>query len=251
MEKISIKDALYEFLQEPTREKFTSLILEGTGEQDNIDFKETWIKEEKLAEIILAIANSGGGAIVIGVKENENGTTDAVGISKMEDKANISNKISKFLPETISYNVCDFDYTSEDYSKLKDKKFQVIFINSEEKKLPYVWNKDSGENTIGVVYIRRGTKTCKANNIELQELIDKRIRASYTEGSTLSLEEHLKQLKILYDSIVKNQTYFTFGEAFSKTLSNLMGTKIASEKNPLYPKESYDEFVSKMIQQKK
>lgn len=251
MKKSVIKDVLYDFLQEPTRENFTALVLNGTGEQDNIDFKEIWIKEDKLAEIILGIANSGGGAIVIGIKENVDGTTDAVGISKIEDKANISSKISKFLPDTISFEVCDFDYSGEEYSKLKDKKFQVIFINSEEEKLPYVWSRDSGENTIGVVYIRRGTKTCKANNRELQELIDKRIRASYVEGSSLGLEEHLKQLKILYNNIDKNKTYFTFGSNFSKTLGNLIGGNVSLKENLNYPKEEYDEFIGRMIHQKK
>ncbi len=69
-----VKEAVYNVLQEPTRENFMDILDNGFGEQDNLDFKEQWIDFQKLSEIILGIANSGGGVIILGVKENENGT---------------------------------------------------------------------------------------------------------------------------------------------------------------------------------
>ena len=56
--------------------------------------------------------------------------------------------------------------------------------------------------------IIEGTKTVKANSFELSELIDKKIRFMYTEGSKLALEEHLEQLKILYEYVgTKNKIH--------------------------------------------
>lgn len=247
-DKRALKDVLYEFLQNPTRENFVELVLKGTGEQNNIDFKGEWIKEEKIAEIMLGIANSGGGVIIIGVKENkEDKTIKAAGIEKIVDKAVICRKIDNFLPDTISYSIHDFDYSGEEYSKMKNKKFQVIFIESEDEKLPYVWNKGSGENAIGVVFIRKGTNTDRANNAQLQRLIDKRILASYHKGSSLELEEHLKQLKVLYENIRRNKVSFNvlnnhnvFGNVFARI-----------EANENYPNESYEQFINRMIQEKK
>ena len=63
------KELVYNILQEPTREKFIDILYNGFGEQDNLDFKEQWIDRQKIAEIILGIANSGGGALIFGVKK--------------------------------------------------------------------------------------------------------------------------------------------------------------------------------------
>lgn len=247
----SIKDIFYEFFQEPSRENFTKLLNHNTGEQNNIDFKKVWIRDEKLAEIILGMANCGGGAILFGIEEKEDGTVEVIGLEKVEDKANITNKIKKFLPENLTYTVLDFDYSGEEYSKLKDKKFQVLMVESKDEELPYIWNKDSNGTEVGCVFVRRGTTTCKANSYELKNLIEKRIRASYTEGSSLELDEHLKQLKILYNYIPRNRTYFSLGENWSKLLVGLTSSTMTSEKNENYPDEEYEEFVKRMIEQKK
>lgn len=81
-----IKEMVYDVLQNPTRENFIDILDNGLGEQDNLDFKVQWIEAQKLAEILLGIANSGGGAIILGVKENEDGTLESIGLSKIEDK---------------------------------------------------------------------------------------------------------------------------------------------------------------------
>lgn len=246
----SNKDTLYDFFQDPSRENFTKLLKWNTGEQNNIDFKREWIPEIKLAEILIGMANCGGGVVLFGIEEKEDGTVESIGIDKMQDKADINNKMKKFLPENLIYTVHDFDYSGEEYSKLKDKKFQVIVIESKEDELPYIWSKDSNGNEAGCVFIRRGTTTRKANNYELKELIEKRIKASYSEGSSLELEEHLKQLKVLYSNIDKNKTYVPLGKGV-KVFGEFLSSVFTSEPNENYPKESYDEFIEKMIEKKK
>ena len=123
-----IKEMVYDVLQNPTRENFIDILDNGFGEQDNLDFKVQWIEAQKLAEIVLGIANSGGGAIILGVKENEDGTLESIGLSKIEDKEKIHSKMAKFLPETIKFEIADFDFSNESYSKLTGRLFQLILI---------------------------------------------------------------------------------------------------------------------------
>lgn len=82
-------------------------------------------------------------------------------------------------------------------------------------------------------------------------MLDKRLEATYIEQSSLHLEEHLKQLNTLYKNM-SSQMYS------SSVISNLFknmgafGTLAGTpQNNPYYPKESYDEFIAKMIEKKK
>ena len=248
-----VKDLIYEFLKEPTRANFHKVVFNGSGEQDNCDFKEKWLDDyEKIAQIILGMANSSGGAIVIGVKENDDGTTEAIGLDILQDKEKIHSKIVKFLPDSLKFEIGDFDFSDIKYERVQNKKFQVIFVYTDDENLPYIWNRDSRDAQEGCIYIRRGTKTVKANGFEIQKLIDKRIRASYTDISTLELKEHLNQLKILYSSIDSSYTRLAKNPflGLQSSFKNILGP-VVSEPNPQYPGESYDEFVRKMIDRKK
>lgn len=246
-----IKEMVYDVLQNPTRENFIDILDNGLGEQDNLDFKVQWIETQKLAEIILGIANSGGGAIILGVKENEDGTLESIGLSKIEDKEKLHSKMAKFLPETINYEIADFDFSNESYSKLTGRLFQLILIYSEDINLPYIWEKDSNTAEDGCIFFRRGTKTVKANSYEIKEILEKRLEAMYVEQSSLHLEEHLKQLNTLYKNM-SSQMYSSsmIGNLFKNmsAFGTLAGTP---QNNPYYPKESYDEFIAKMIDKKK
>ena len=89
------------------------------------------------------------------------------------------------------------------------------------------------------------------NSYEINEMLDKRLEATYVEQSSLHLEEHLKQLNTLYKNM-SSQMYS------SSVISNLFknmsafGTLAGTpQNNPYYPKESYDEFIAKMIEKKK
>ena len=65
-----IRDKFYdEFLKEPTKDNFRDFIFKNCGELDEVDFKETWIDKGHLAKTMLAMANSMGGGIIIGIKD--------------------------------------------------------------------------------------------------------------------------------------------------------------------------------------
>ena len=136
-----MKETIYSILQEPTREKFVEYLLNGGGEQDNVDFKEKMIDHQKLSEVILGIANNGGGVIIFGIKENDDGTIEAVGLEQLKDKEKVTSKLQKYLPEALHINVIDYDFTNENYSKLNGKLFQMICIECNDLDLPYVWKK--------------------------------------------------------------------------------------------------------------
>ena len=105
-----------------------------------------------------------------------------------------------------------------------------------------------------MIYIRRGTSCEIANEEEIQRILDKRINYLHPlNGKPLQLEEHLKQLKILYQNIEKN--HVSYENTFAGIIANLSVSRALMKKkvepNPLYPDESYEEFVSRMLIEKK
>ena len=75
-------------------------------------------------------------------------------------------------------------------------------------------------------------------------------------GEPLQLPDHLKQLKILYEHIDKNHVYYRNGLVDSaisvlKSISEMTKGEKVVEPNPLYPEESCEEFISRMIVEKK
>ena len=151
----------------------------------------------------------------------------------------------------MDFQIYDFDFNGENYSKVNGKLFQILCISSKEIELPYVWKKDSNGAEVGCIFYRRGTKTIKANMQEIQDMIDKRIEATYMEESNLQLEEHLKQLKTLYNNLVPYK--YSLNGIFQgiNSLASIGGARIAGVKNSSYPDESYEDFVNRMIEQKR
>jgi len=247
-----IKETVYNILQNPTRENFIDILSNGLGEQDNLDFKEQWVEPIKLAEIILGMANTGGGAIILGVKENDDGTLEAIGLNELQDKEKIDGKVKKFLPDTIRFEIGDFDFKGEYYNKIKGELFQILFVYSEDVNLPYIWNKDSNGAEQGCIFYRRGTKTVKANSQEIRDMIEARIEAVYIE-SNLQLEEHLKQLSTLYKHIAPQTYSFSPFDKLFRSYGNIVkgGATIAGMGKTNYLEESYEEFIVKMIKRKK
>jgi len=247
----NIKDVMYQFLQEPTRENFSSLILNETGEQNAVDFKERWTKDQQIAKTILGIANTSPGAIIFGIEEKDDGTVNSCGLTELVDKSDIQKKLSNYLPENLKFEIYNFDYSGEEYSKFKGKKFQVIVVNPNDYELPYVCKRTSDDLSEGFIYVRRGTNNCLANDVEVESLLNKRIATMYSTKSQLELVEHLAQLKILYNHIDKYRTVYAGNllKSLSSAINSAMG--MTKKENPSYPAESYEEFIARMITEKK
>ena len=78
-----IKDTVYRLLQEPTLDHFREFLQDQTGEHNAIDFKQEWIEKDKLAKLMLALANYGGG-IVVTSKRADRGMDKAVSFFQPE-----------------------------------------------------------------------------------------------------------------------------------------------------------------------
>lgn len=249
-----LKDQVYELLQEPTLDKFREFLHSQMGEHNSIDFKCQWIEDAALAKEMLALANSHGGFIVFGVAENEDKTTYIKGLEEIKDKAVISNGIKNFISSNLKYEIYDFSYTTSEYEALQDKKFQMLVVEDTPEYIPFLSKKESGSLKQNVIYTRRGTSCEIANEEEIQVMINRRINYLHPlNGEPLNLEEHLKQLKILYEHITKENIYYKNGVAdiVACLAKKFMKGEKVVEPNLLYPDEDYDQFISRMIVEKK
>jgi predicted HTH transcriptional regulator len=251
-----LKENFAKFLEEPTRDKLRDILKDNTGEYRNIDFKKEWTDNSKISKHILAMANTGGGIIVTGVEEKDNKTFSICGLKEIDDKAIIRARLNKYLPEDLDYIVMDFTYEDSEYNKLKGKKFQVILVNYDESKIPYVSKSEGKFLRENGIYIREGTSSKEPNYYQLQTLINKRI-STYDTSSSIKLEEHLNQLEILYSRIKKYHIYYERTDTFNKfsefinSFSSAINGEKKKEKNNKYPDEDYEDFIVNLISKKK
>lgn len=205
---MSIKKQQHEgfakFFEAPTRSALRAVIKDSIGETDYLDFKTDWPEYTKLAKHILALSNSGGGALIVGVSENDDGTHEPTGLKELRDKEKVSKGIKKYLPESLSYEVLDFTYEDSEYARLKGKKFQVILVEYTPKHIPFLSKKAGTNIQDNAVYVRRGTNSDEATHEELQKVINERIETGYSSAHLLELPDHIEQLKALYESKAAN-----------------------------------------------
>ena len=201
-EQFQIKDKFFDLIvKNPSRDGFKTFLKESCGELDNIDFKEKWITKGKLAKIMLAMANTGGGVIVLGIQENKDDNYLAVGIDELKDAADVEKEIKKLVPRNLSYSVLDFIYDDEIYGEYAGKKFQAIIIADAPEQLPFFSIGASDDIEKDCVYVRRGTSSEKASARDFETMIQRKLEKVFKESNDLSLKEHLEQLQFLYDSI--------------------------------------------------
>lgn len=194
--------SLLHFVRNPSHETLKDLLLYNTGETDFLDFKTKWTEFSKMAKHTLAIANSGGGCIIVGVSQNDEGAISLTGLNEDDflDKADIDNKLSNLLPKYLKYRTEDFHY-SKDQPDLSNKRFQVLIIEYDPKYVPYTSVVQRNELRYGAIYVRQGTKSLEATNDKLVEIILRKVQSGGSGVNEYTLKEHLDQLKELYEEI--------------------------------------------------
>ena len=264
-EQFQIKDKFFDLIvKNPSRDGFKTFLKESCGELDNIDFKEKWITKGKLAKIMLAMANTGGGVIVFGIQENKGDKFVAVGIDELKDAADVEKEIKKLVPRNLSYSVLNFIYDDEIYGEYEGTKFQAIIIADAPEQLPFFSIGASDDIEKDCVYVRRGTSSEKASARDFETMIQRKLENVFKESNDLSLKEHLEQLQFLYDSIpqkkrilVKKGNRFVGAmeglQALSERMTEIFGEPDQYEEvpNENYPSEDYEQFLVRMIDKKK
>lgn len=254
-----IKDTIYRLLQEPTLDNFREFLKNHTGEHNSIDFKREWICKDKLAKLMLALANYGGGVVVFGVQENDDKTFSCEGLQELNAKEQVESEVKAYISTNLKYEIYDFSYQSSEYNVLNGKKFQMLVVEDTPEFLPFISHKQSTDIKKAAIYTRHGTTDELVDEQELENILKRRNQHMFpATGEPLKLQEHLNQLKTLYKNIEPTIVTYERSSGIGESLSVLANAvmKIAKgdkkeEKNPLYPNESYDEFISRMIDKKK
>lgn len=254
-----IKDTVYKLLQEPTLDNFREFLKNQTGEHNSIDFKREWICKDKLAKLMLALANYGGGVVVFGVQENDDKTFSCEGLKELNGKEHIKDEVKAYISTNLKYEVYDFTYQSSEYKALEGKNFQMLVVEDMPEFLPFISHKESTNIKEAAIYIRRGTSDEMVNEQELEDILKRRNQHMFpATGEPLKLQEHLNQLDILYKNIKQTTVTYELPQgisgalnSFAEIISGISRGKRIEEVNPLYPEETYDEFIANMIEKKK
>lgn len=231
-------EAFTQFFERPTREKFRELVKQNIGETDYLDFKAEWPDLVKISKHVLALANSGGGALVIGMNQNAEGEIEATGLAELKDKVEVIKTTNKYIPSSVVYDIFDFSYTDSEVESLKGKRFQVVLVEYSKTILPLLSQKDGNGIKSNVAYIRHGTESTEADHEQLEHLVNLRIESGYSSSHTLDLKEHLEQLKTLYSARERKDL---FGGPSSAIIESFFGA----------PLKDYYQFVESMITSKK
>ena len=228
-----LNEEMAQFFEQPNRVTLRDLLKGHVGESDHHDFKERWPLGTNLARHVLAFANSGGGVLVLGVKEHDDGSMEATGLPKLTDKTEVYDAIKRYIPDGLEFNVCDFCYTESEYQTIKGKKFQVLFVDYHPERLPFLPSRDGDDIVASSVYVRVGASTRPATHDQLQRILNRRIETGYSTERELTLKEHLDELKMLYD---EKRPQGIFAGAFMQMASD--------------PRQAYEAFLDRIIELK-
>ncbi len=227
----NLHEEFAQLLESPTRETLRELLRTNQGETNQLDFKESWPDLVKMAKHVIAIGNSGGGAIIIGVKEKEDGSLIPVGVDRLLDKSDIGCEFEKYVPSLLKYEVIQFDLSASEYAKIEGDRYQVVLIDPDEKEVPYLPKREGSGIKQNRIYVRRDTRSVEANRTEIERLIKGKVNAiaSSVEGE---LKDDLRQLRMLCDErhgSVWNQmaTFATRNEPYNGILDALIEEKVS------------------------
>lgn len=239
------KEAFATFFLDPSRDAFRALLVDSMGEAKHIDFKREWLKGAQLSKHILGIANTGPGCLIIGVDEKENGTTDPVGLNAFKDKSDVLKSIKGYLPNAVleRVSVHDLAFEASEFGKLEGKLFQVLIVEYSPDHIPFIALKDGEGIREGAIYVRVEAGTAEATHDQVQNLINDRLATGNSTSEEIDLKNHFEQLRVLYSEAPRSVS----------VLTGLMGNSFSSlfAPHPEAPTESYEKFVSSMIEHKK
>lgn len=248
-----LRETFADFFADPSRDKLRALLKNG-GEMRQLDFKAEWPRPGALAKHVLALGNSGGGCLVVGVSENDDKTLEPAGLSAFKDNADLINGLKGIIPNALltRIDIIPFHFEASEWAKLVGRKFQVMLVAPDADHLPYVAVNNGEDLQAGVIYVRREGGTNPATHEEIQRLINARIEGGRPTTIELDLKDHLEQLKVLYAEIPRSRFGGLAGSRLAETLSIFIGAvSSGTEPNPKYPDEDFDDFVVQLIAKKK
>jgi hypothetical protein len=259
---VTVHESFARFTERPDRETFRNLLRGHVGELRQCDFKEAWPTNSALAKHVLAIANSGGGCLVVGVAERNDGTLDPIGMEALTDKADLTSGVKIYLPPQLNdaIEIADFAYNASDWETLNGKKFQVMVIHPNTPSVPFVAMRGGEGVRAGAIYIRREGATEEALYDDVQRLLKARMSAEPKSVEARSLNDHLEELKVLYNHIPKTvidpaapvkYEPGEVGKLFVQLAQSMSKFAPAHMPNPHLPDELYDQFVRRMLDTKK
>jgi predicted HTH transcriptional regulator len=246
------KEEFAKFFENPDRTKFRELLKENTGEYPHIDFKEIWPDYSKLAKHVLGFSNSGGGILVIGVKEETDKSLTTIGIKALKGKTDIKSKLQNYLPSELEYEILDFKYNNDvEWENIKNQMFQVLIVEFTPEYIPFLSLKAGEELEKNRVYYRGKTNTEEATHEELKKIINRRLDTNISTTAKDEFREQIQQLETLYSFINKYPNNSVVNNTLRQIdeVRSLLG-RIGLE-NTKYPDEDFEEFIVRMIEIKK
>ncbi|HEL3840459.1 TPA: ATP-binding protein [Stenotrophomonas maltophilia] len=227
------------FFTAPTREALRDLLRRNIGETDYLDFKADWPALPKLARHILALANSGGGALVVGVSQQTDGSLVPIGLPSLKDKAQLIPPLSGYLPKPLEFEILDFAFGAAEYEVLVGRSFQVLLVEDNPKLLPFLALREAEGLRTSVVYVRAGTASSEAGHLQLQALLNRRIESGHSSKPSLDLDMHLAQLRVLDEHREANDSWIN---QFSRDEQSRFDDTRSND---------YNEFIEEIYQAKK
>jgi hypothetical protein len=174
-----MQEMIYMNLDSNLNDNVINELLNASVEHEHLDYKEdldinTTFGIVSIAKDMLAMSNSGGGNIVIGVDKNFN--KKGLDLSFRVDEADFRNKISKYFNPKIGFAFKEF---TRDINNIQRKFAIISILPSDELVLPikdgnYERNgRQMCEFRCGDIYIRDGSESKRADYFEVRRIINR------------------------------------------------------------------------------
>ncbi|HWR28478.1 MAG TPA: RNA-binding domain-containing protein [Negativicutes bacterium] len=183
------------------------------GEGKTLEFKESLPASERLAKSIIAFANTGGGKILIGVKDEG----EIVGIDN-STAPDYMDRISNMAHDLIHPLIAPDIYA---YS-LQDMTIIVVEVYPSSLKPHFLKNRGKATG----VYIRVGATNKQADPEYIQELERQKLNISFDEDRCVDCEDESGDIKDLKQLLMKQLRR----EITDETLTNLKFLKVQQGK---------------------